>query len=440
MVPVVQQGATMSTNNKLLARRMNAVCRGVGTAFPIFAARAQGAELWDVEGKCYIDFAGGIGVLNVGHRHPRVMEAVSRQLSAFTHTAFQVVAYESYIEVCERLNALAPFPGEAKSILFSTGAECVENAVKIARAATRRSAVIAFAGGFHGRTSLTMGLTGKVTPYKQAFGISPPGIYHVPFPSHEPKSIERTLAALELLFRADVSPADVAAIIIEPVQGEGGFHSAPDELLRKLRSICDRHGILLIADEVQSGIARTGRMFAIEHSGVQPDLVTIAKSIGAGFPLSAVLGRAAIMDSVEPGGLGGTFAGNPIACTAALAVLDVIAEEGLLERAKILGDRAKSRLSTFQSSCPTPLIANVRGLGAMIAFDVINDDGSPDADGAKRTVTRAVEDGLILLTCGVFGNTVRLLFPLIISDALYDEGLGKLARALEACRRVAVAS
>ena len=420
----------MTTNKELLSRRSAAVPRGVATAFPIFAQRAAGAELWDVEGKRYIDFAGGIGVLNVGHCHPKVWKAVREQLDHYAHTAFQVIAYEPYVALCERLNELAPFTGAAKTILFSTGAECVENAVKVARAATRRAGVIAFAGGFHGRTTLTMGLTGKVVPYKQAFGISPPGIYHIPFPADSPASIQKSMEALEYLFKADVAPTDVAAIIIEPVQGEGGFLPAPQELLRQLRTVCDKHGILLIADEVQSGVARTGKMFAIEHSGVEPDLVTFAKSIGGGLPLSGVIGRAQIMDAVEPGGLGGTFAGNPVACAAGLAVLDVIAEEKLLERAHQLGERAKEHLNGLAGSSSRATIANVRGPGAMIAFDIVKSDRTPDPDTAKKVSARAIDDGLVLLTCGVYGNTIRLLFPLVISDKLFAEALDKLSRAL----------
>jgi 4-aminobutyrate aminotransferase/(S)-3-amino-2-methylpropionate transaminase len=420
----------MTTNEQLLARRQSAVSRGVATAFPIFAQRALGAELWDVEGKHYIDFAGGIGVLNVGHCHPKVLEAARRQLETYTHTAFQVIAYEPYVALCERLNALAPLAGEAKSILFSTGAEAVENAVKIARAATRRPAVIAFSGAFHGRTALTMALTGKIAPYKQAFGISPPGIYHLPFPKDEPASIEHTFRALELLLHADVAPSDVAAIIIEPVQGEGGFLPAPHELLRALRRVCDRHGIVLIADEVQSGMARTGKMFAIQHSGVEPDLVTVAKSIGAGFPLSAVVGRAPLMDVVEPGGLGGTYAGNPIACSAALAVLEVIAEEHLIERANVLGERATRRLAALQNRRRPFYITSLRGPGAMIAFDVVTSDGAPDARGAKDVTAAALRAGLVLLTCGLHGNTIRLLFPLVISDELFTQGLDTLEHVL----------
>lgn len=420
----------MSGSLELQARRVSAVSRGVGTVFPIFAQRAQGAELWDVEGKRYIDFAGGIGVLNVGHRHPKVLEVVRRQLDAYLHTAFQVVAYAPYIELCERLNAVAPFTGPAKSVLFCSGAESVENAVKIARAATRRPAIIAFAGAFHGRTSLTMALTGKIVPYRQGSGLPPAGIYHLPFPADQPTSIEQALGALDLIFRTDVPPSEVAAIIIEPVQGEGGFLPAPHEFLRTLRALCDRHGILLIADEVQSGFARTGRMFGVQNAGVEPDLVTVAKSLAAGFPLSGVIGRARLMDAVEPGGLGGTYAGNPVACAAALAVLDVIAEEHLIERATVLGARASSRLIALRDRCHPPAIAAVRGPGAMIAFDVVTSDGSPDPEGAKQVTAAALKEGLVLITCGLHGNTIRLLFPLVIPDDLFDEAFGMLERAV----------
>jgi 4-aminobutyrate aminotransferase/(S)-3-amino-2-methylpropionate transaminase len=423
----------MAENASLQSRRVAAIPRGIGTAFPIFAQRAEGSELWDAEGRRYIDFAGGIAVLNTGHRHPKVIEAVRRQLDAFTHTAFQVVAYEPYIELCEKLNAIAPFSGEAKSILFSTGAEAVENAVKIARAATGRPGVIAFSGAFHGRTTLTMALTGKVAPYKKKFGISPPGIYHAPFPCEDHGvSVADTLRALEVLFRADIDPVNVAAIIIEPVQGEGGFLPAPDELLQALRRICDQHGIVLIADEVQTGFARTGKMFGIENSGVEPDLITIAKSLAGGFPLSGVVGRAAIMDAAEPGGLGGTYAGSPIACAAALAVLDVIAEEKLIERANTIGARIKGALAKSAQRNDTVAIASIRGPGAMVAFDIVKRRGTaePDADATKKVTTAALSEGLILLSCGVNANTVRILNPLTISDALLDEGLAMLERAL----------
>lgn len=425
----------MSTNAELHARRQAAIPRGIANAFPVYPERAEGSEIWDVEGRRYVDFAGGIAVLNTGHRHPKVMAAVARQLDAYTHTAFQVLPYEPYVALCERLNALAPFEGAAKSVLFSTGAEAVENAIKIARAHTGRPGVIAFSGGFHGRTALTMALTGKVAPYKKKFGISPPGIYHLPFPSEDHGvSVAQTLQALEYLFRADIDPAEVAAFIIEPVQGEGGFLPAPDELLAALRAIADQHGIVLIADEIQTGFARTGRMFGIENSSIQPDLITVAKSLAGGFPLSGVIGRADIMEAAEPGGLGGTYAGSPMACAAALAVLDVIAEEKLIDRATIIGDRIKTRLASFAERNDTVPVASIRGPGAMVAFDVVRRRGTtePDADATRRVVQSALAGGLILLSCGVNGNTIRILNPLTIADELLDEGLAKLGAALVA--------
>lgn len=422
----------MSANADLLTRRLAAVPRGVSTATAIFAARAENAELWDVEGNRYVDFAGGIAVLNTGHRHPKVLAAVRDQLDAYTHTAFQVVAYEPYVALAERLNALAPFDGPAKTILFTTGAEAVENAVKIARAATGRSAVIAFTGGFHGRTMLTMAMTGKVAPYKRLFGPLPAEVFHAPFPVPQyGVSVEDSLRALEFLFRADVEPERVAAIVLEPVQGEGGFQPAPVELLRALREICDRHGILLISDEVQAGFARTGKMFGIEHSGVQPDLITVAKSLAGGFPLSGVIGKAAIMDAAEPGGLGGTYAGPPIACAAALAVLDVIAEEDLMRRADEQGARIRTRLQAMSQRNDLVPIANIRGPGAMIGFDILSASGEPDGAEAKAVTVRALTRGLILLSCGVYGETIRLLAPLTASDAILDEGLNILEAALE---------
>ena len=423
----------MSTNADLHARRLAAVPRGVATATQIFAARAENAELWDVEGRRYVDFAGGIAVLNTGHRHPRVLEAVRAQLDAYTHTAFQVVAYEPYVELAERLNALAPFDGPAKTIFFTTGAEAVENAVKMARAATGRSAVIAFTGGFHGRTLLTMAMTGKVAPYKRLFGPLPGEVFHAPFPVPQyGVTVEDSLRALEFLFRADVEPERVAAIIIEPVQGEGGFQPAPPELLRALREICDRHGILLISDEVQAGFARTGKMFGIEHSGVQPDMITVAKSLAGGFPLSGVIGRAAIMDAAEPGGLGGTYAGPPIACAAALAVLDVIADEKLMARAEAQGERIKGRLQAMSRRNDLVPIAGIRGPGAMVGFDIVREGGGePDGAEAKAVTVRALQKGLLLLSCGVHGETIRLLAPLTTPDAILDEGLDILEASLE---------
>lgn len=425
--------SSSTSNADLQSRRVAAVARGVGTAWPVFAARAEGSELWDAEGRRYIDFAGGIAVLNTGHRHPKVVAAVKKQLDAFTHTAFQIIPYEPYIELCEKLNAIAPVGGPAKSLLFSTGAEAVENAVKIARAHTGRPGLIAFSGAFHGRTYLATGLTGKVAPYRTKFGIAPPGIYHVPFPAPGlGVTLEASLKALDTLFRADIAPSDVAAILLEPVQGEGGFLPAPPELWRALREICDKHGIVLIADEVQTGFARTGKMFGVEHSGVTPDLMTIAKSLAGGFPLSGVVGKAAIMDAAEPGGLGGTYAGSPMACAAALAVLEVIKEEGLVERANAIGARIKAKLHEVALRNDAAPIAEIRGPGAMIAFDLVKTRGAdePDAEAAKRVTQAAMADGLILLTCGVYGNTIRLLNPLTISDAILEEGLAKLEKAL----------
>ncbi len=423
----------MSKNADLLARRTAAVPRGVATATQIFAARAENAEVWDEEGRRYVDFAGGIGVLNVGHRHPKVMAAVNEQLARYTHTAFQVIAYEPYIALAEKLNARAPFKGPAKTILFTTGAEATENAVKIARAATGRSAIIAFTGGFHGRTMLTMALTGKVLPYKRLFGPLPAEVFHVPFPiAHYGVTVEDSLKALQFLFKADVEPSRVAAVMLEPVQGEGGFHTAPRELLTALRRICDENGILLVADEVQSGFARTGKLFAIEHSGVEPDLVTRAKSLAGGFPLSGVIGKAAIMDAAEPGGLGGTYAGSPVACAAALAVLDVIDGEKLLDRAGAIGAHMTERLVQMSRRNDLLSIANIRGPGAMIAFDLVTSRGEPDGDATRRVTARALENGLVLLSCGIYGETIRILVPLTVSDAVLDEGLAKLEAALVA--------
>ena len=424
----------MTTNNaSLLQRRTDAVPRGVGTALPVFAARARNAELWDVEGRRYIDFAAGIAVLNVGHCHPRVVQAAHAQLDLFTHTAFQVAAYESYVALAERLNQLAPIKGPARTILFSTGAEAVENAVKIARWATRRSAVIAFSGGFHGRSFMAMALTGKTAPYKRGFGPMPAGVFHVPFPvDHQGIDVEQALKTLQQVFKADVAADEVAAIIIEPVQGEGGFHAAPPALLQALRRIADEHGIVLIADEVQTGFARTGRMFGIEHSGIAPDLITVAKSLGGGFPLSGVIGRDDLMDAVDPGGLGGTYAGSPVACAAALAVLDVIEEEGLIERAKVLGNRVVEQLRAFSAREDLRPIGHVRALGSMIAFDLLAARGGDAVDpaAAQAVLKRAHALGLILLGCGAQGEAIRLLFPLTIGEAELDEGMGLLERAL----------
>jgi 4-aminobutyrate aminotransferase/(S)-3-amino-2-methylpropionate transaminase len=363
-------------------------------------------------------------VLNTGHVHPRMQAALARQIEKLTHACFQVTPYEGYIALAERLNALAPGATPKKTIFLSTGAEAVENAVKIARYHTNRSAVIAFTGGFHGRTLLCIGLTGKVQPYKAGFGPMPPEVFHVPFPiPYHGITADDSFAAFENLFKADVDPARVAAIIIEPVLGEGGFYIAPPSFLQRLRQFCDQHGIVLIADEIQTGFARTGRMFAIEHAGVEPDLMTIAKSVAGGVPISAVIGKAAIMDAPPPGGLGGTFAGSPLGCAAGLATLDVIRDENLVERARTIGERMVIRLKTMQTRLPC--IGEVRGLGAMVAIELVKnrDANTPDAELTKALTQAAGRKGLVLLSCGVRGNVIRFLAPLTIPEALLDEGL-----------------
>jgi len=420
------------SNAELVARRNAAVPRGVASATPIFVVKAENSEVWDADGKRYLDFAAGIAVCNTGHRHPKIMAAANRQNEAFVHTAFQVVPYESYIALAERLNQVAPITN-AKTIFMTTGAEAVENAIKIARHYTKRSAVISFVGAFHGRSLLTMGLTGKVAPYKAGFGPFPAEIYHVPFPiEHHGVSIADSLAALERLFKADVEPQQVAAIIIEPVQGEGGFYIAPKEFLQALRTLCDKHGILLICDEVQSGFARTGKLFATEYAGIEPDLITVAKSLAGGFPLSGVIGKAEIMDSPEPGGLGGTYGGSPIGCAAAHAVLDVIEEEQLCARSCQIGERMIARINTMKQHSKCAPIGDVRGLGAMVAFELVTDRGgnTPDPDRTKALTAKALAHGLILLSCGIFANTIRLLAPLTISDTFLEEGLDILEKSL----------
>jgi 4-aminobutyrate aminotransferase / (S)-3-amino-2-methylpropionate transaminase / 5-aminovalerate transaminase len=422
----------LTSNAELHARRQQAVPRGVSNSLAVYAEHASNAEIWDVEGRRYIDFTSGISVLNTGHLHPRVKQAIQRQLEHFTHTCFQVTPYEGYIALAEALNALVPGPGPKKTIFLSTGAEAVENAVKIARFHTRRSAVIAFAGGFHGRTLACISLTGKVQPYKAGFGPMLPEVHHLPFPmAYHGVSVEDSLRALEQLFKADVDPGRVAAIIIEPVLGEGGFYAAPPELLRRLRALCDTHGIVLIADEIQSGFGRTGRMFAIEHSGVAPDLITIAKSIAGGVPLSAVTGKAEIMDAPGPGGLGGTFAGSPLACAAGLAVLEVMREENLLSRAQEIGRFMSSRLKGLQVRFPC--VGEVRALGAMVAVELVKNSraDSPDPELTRALVQAAGRLGLVVLSCGVYANVIRFLAPLTISDALLKEGCRLFELALE---------
>ena len=418
-------------NAELKSRKDAATPRGVGVMCDFYAARAENAELWDVEGRRFIDFAAGIAVCNTGHRHPKIVEAVRAQLDNFTHTAYQIVPYASYVELAEKINQRAPGDYPKKTAFFTTGAEAVENAIKIARAYTGRPGVIAFTGGFHGRTMMGMALTGKVAPYKLSFGPFPADVFHAPFPNplHGVTTAD-SLKAIEFLFKADIDPKRVAAIIFEPVQGEGGFYPAPAEFVRALRKLCNEHGILLIADEVQTGFARTGKLFAMHHYDVVPDLMTMAKSLAGGMPLSGVVGRADVMDAAAPGGLGGTYAGNPLAVASAHAVLDIIDEEKLCERAVELGDRLKARLTALQSEVPQ--IADVRGPGGMVAVEFCKPGTSDaDADFTKRAQTRALERGLLLLVCGVYSNVVRFLFPLTIQDSVFDEAVAILEEVLK---------
>jgi 4-aminobutyrate aminotransferase len=414
----------------LTDRKNAAISRGVGMTTQIYADRAENAEIWDKEGHRYIDFASGIAVVNTGHRHPRIIAAVKEQLDRFTHTCHQVVPYESYVHLAERLNAIVPGDFAKKTIFVTTGAEAVENAVKIARAATGRSAIIAFGGGFHGRTFMGMALTGKVAPYKIGFGPMPGDVFHAPFPvSLHGVTVEQSLATLKKLFAADVDPQRVAAIILEPVQGEGGFYPAPPAFMKALREICDQHGILLVADEVQTGFARTGKMFAMDHHEVAADLVTMAKSLAGGFPLAAVTGRAEVMDAPGPGGLGGTYGGNPLGIAAAHAVLDVIADEGLCDRANQLGSRLKQRLESLRDKVPE--IVDIRGPGFMNAVE-FNDVTTklPSADFANKVRLIALDKGLILLTCGVHGNVIRFLSPITIQDGVFSEALDILEASM----------
>ena len=410
----------------LRARRDVALPRNLPTKSGIYAARAQGVELWDVEGKRYIDFIGGIGVLNVGHNHPKVVQAIKDQADKFIHTAFGIAQYESYVALAERLNALAPGDTPKKTAFFNSGAEAVENAVKFARRITGRPGVIAFEGGFHGRTLLATALTGKAAPYKIGFGPFPPGIYHAPYPNPEKGlSSEVSLGCIRGLLKADIPADEVAAILVEPVQGEGGFNPAPNEFLKELRALCDEHGILLIADEVQTGFARTGKMFAFEHSGVEPDLLCVAKSIAGGIPLSAVIGKGELLDQIHPGGMGSTYGGNPLGCAAGLAVLDVIEEEGLVARAEVIGAKIEARMRALQEGAAKEVFGSVRRVGAMTAVECV-EAGAPDKPNpalAGAIVVAARKLGLILTTAGAHGQVVRMLTPLIVSDALLDEGL-----------------
>ncbi len=422
-------------NIEVAKRRDDAISRGVGMMTQIYADRALNSEIWDIEGNRYIDFAAGIAVVNTGHCHPRVMAAVAHQMTKFTHTCHQVLPYEPYIRLAERLNAAVPGDFPKKTVFVTTGAETCENAVKIARIATGRSGVIAFGGGFHGRTFMGMSLTGKVEPYKKGFGAMMPDVWHVPFPMevHGISSAD-ALAGITKLFKADLDPTRVAAIVFEPVQGEGGFYPAPAELVRGLRKLCDEHGIILIADEVQTGFARTGTLFAMHAYDVAADITTMAKGLAGGLPLAAVTGRADLMDASHPGGLGGTYGGNPLGIAAAHAVLDVIEEEQLCARANELGSRLKQKLEEIRAT--TPEISDIRGPGFMVAVEFANPaNHEPDAGFTGRVRTEALKRGLILLTCGVYGNVIRFLAPITIPDAHFSEAMGILAESVAAARQ-----
>ncbi len=414
----------MSTNRELQALRDTQTPQGVGIQTGIYADKAKNAEVWDVEGNRYIDLAAGIAVCNTGHNHPKVVAAVKHQLERFSHTCFQVAPYDVYVKLAERINKLAPGDTPKKSLFVTTGAEAVENTIKIARRHTGRSAVISFSGAFHGRTLLAMALTGKVDPYKRGFGPFPAEVYHAPFPvEYHGITVDDSLAALEKLFKADVEPERVAAIIVEPVQGEGGFYAAPAGFLQMIRSLCDAHGIVMIADEIQTGFARTGKMFAVQHAGIEPDLMTMAKGLAGGFPLAGVVGKANIMDSVPAGGLGGTFGGSPIGCAAAHAVLDVMQEEDLCSKAIAIGGQIQDWAEQLQAELNC--IGDIRVAGAMSAIELVEngDANSPAAELARNVAAEAAAQGVITLTCGVRGNVIRFLPPLTIDPALLAEAL-----------------
>jgi 4-aminobutyrate aminotransferase len=420
----------VTSNQDLHARRLAATPRGIGVMANFFIERALNAEVWDVEGRRYIDFAGGIAVLNTGHRHPALVAAIEAQLQQFTHTCYQVLPYESYVTLAERINALTPGDHTKKTAFFSSGAEAIENAIKIARASTGRPGIIAFSGGFHGRTLMASALTGKVAPYKIGFGPFPSEIYHLPFPIElHDVSVEDSIKALHMLFKTDIEATRVAAIVIEPVQGEGGFYVTPPALMTALRKECDEHGIVLILDEVQTGFGRTGKLFAAEHYDIMPDIMVMAKSLAGGTTLSAVCGKAEIMDGPAPGGLGGTYAGNPLAIAAAHAVIDIIEKEQLVARANDLGEKLMSRLKAAQAKVPA--LKQVRGLGSMIAAEFFDPaTNQPSADAMKRVQQAALEEGLILLSCGIHNNVIRFLYPLTTEDAVFDEALAIIDRAL----------
>lgn len=422
-------------NNKdLLARRDKALPRGAATALPVFVKKAAGSEIWDVEGNHYVDFASGIAVNNTGNLHPKVVEAITAQLNDYAHVGFPVLSCEPYVRLCERLIELAPIK-DAKATLFTTGAEATENAVKVARYYTGRQGVVTFTGSFHGRTQLALAMTGKVLPLRAGVTPSQAGVYQIPFPiEHHGTSEQDSLKALDHLFRATISADQVAAIVIEPVQGEGGFYQASPAFMQALRKICDDHGICFVVDEVQSGFGRTGKFFAVEHAGVEPDLIAIGKAMGGGLPLSGLIGRTEVIDAPPPGFLGGTFAGNPLACAAANAVLDVIESEALLARANQVGKKIQLFLEELKGAEGVLPLGDIRGLGAMVAFELVTEAGgnTPDADATKSVAAKAKELGLLLLPCGYYGNTIRVSAPLTISDEVLETGLSRLAGALKA--------
>jgi 4-aminobutyrate aminotransferase/(S)-3-amino-2-methylpropionate transaminase len=417
--------SSLTSAESLVRRREAAIPRGVSNAHPVFVERASGASLWDTNGRRYYDFVGGIGVLNAGHAHPEILDAIEEQARRYTHACFQVTMYEPYLELAERLNALAPGDSPKKTLLVTTGAEAVENAVKIAREYTGRPAILTFAHGYHGRTLLTLSMTGKNAPYKQHFGPFCSEIYQAPFPHElEGWTTERALRALAEIFESSVAPDRIAAIVIEPVLGEGGFIPVPEEFLRELRRITQAHGILLVADEIQTGFGRTGIYFACEHYGIEPDLITVAKSLAGGLPLAAVIGKAEIMDAPTAGGLGGTFAGNPVACAAALATLDIM-DDAFFARAREIGDRLRAALNALQARFSQ--VAEVRGLGAMLAIELGGEDGAAQT---QRILEAARERGLLLLKAGS-GNVLRILVPLVIEDAELDDALAILTDSFE---------
>jgi 4-aminobutyrate aminotransferase/(S)-3-amino-2-methylpropionate transaminase len=420
-------------SREIAARKERVIADPLGLYLPVFVAEGRGALLTDVDGNTFIDFAGGVGCLNVGHSHPRVVEAIQEQAAQFLHTDFTMIPYEVYVTLAERLLAVAPFTGPAKAAFFNAGTEAVENAVKFARAYTGRPAVIGFEGGFHGRTLLSLTLTSKTHPYKAGLGPFAPSVYRVPFANDYRGPDARTaLAALERALITQVAAEEVAAIVIEPVQGEGGFIVAPQEFMEGVRRICDDNGIVMVVDEIQTGFARTGKLFAIEHYGVEPDLITVAKSIAAGLPLSGVLGKAEIMDAPGDSAIGGTYVGNPVAQAAAIAVLDVIEEERLCDRAAAIGETIRARMEGWRERFDQ--IGDVRGLGAMLAIELVHDreSKSPAPELATAVVEHAAQHGLLLLKSGIYSNCIRVLLPLVISDGDLDEALGVWEQALEA--------